>query len=141
MHFTIVHVHIIGSHLPHVWQVKDLDPGNALAKKTIQRLTPIVNERREKMKDEMLGEFFPENIFFLGLLKSQHVGKVLYLTLMSDGMAMSMESNRWQLSASFFAGKLKDLGNTVLGKFGLSLENFKAEKDPNTGSYSINFKQ
>ena len=38
-------------------------------------------------------------------------------------------------------GKLKDLGNTVLGKFGMSLDNFKAEKDPNTGSYSINFKQ
>jgi hypothetical protein len=39
------------------------------------------------------------------------------------------------------AGKLKDLGNTVLGKFGMSLDNFKAEKDPETGSYSINFKQ
>ena len=39
------------------------------------------------------------------------------------------------------AGKLKDLGNTVLGKFGMSLDNFKMDKDPNTGSYSINFKQ
>ncbi len=39
------------------------------------------------------------------------------------------------------AGKLKDLGNTLLGKVGLSLDNFKAEKDPNTGSYSINFSQ
>ena len=39
------------------------------------------------------------------------------------------------------AGKLKELGNTVLGKFGMSLDNFKAEKDPNTGSYSIQFKQ
>eukprot|EP00899_Mesostigma_viride_P013192 jgi/Mesvir1/21874/Mv04249-RA.1 len=38
-------------------------------------------------------------------------------------------------------GKLKDLGNTVLGKFGLSLDNFKATKDPATGSYSINFQQ
>ena len=39
------------------------------------------------------------------------------------------------------ADKLKDLGNTVLGKFGMSLDNFKAEKDPVTGSYSIQFKQ
>jgi len=37
--------------------------------------------------------------------------------------------------------KLKELGNTVLGKFGFSLDNFKAEKDPATGSYSIKFQQ
>ncbi len=37
-------------------QVKELDPGNVLAAKTVQRLTPIVEERREKMKDEMMGE-------------------------------------------------------------------------------------
>ncbi|MEW5305135.1 MAG: hypothetical protein WDW38_002019 [Sanguina aurantia] len=38
-------------------------------------------------------------------------------------------------------GKLKDLGNTLLGKFGMSLDNFKAEKDPASGSYSIKFQQ
>ena len=37
-------------------QVKELDPDNPLANKTVQRLTPIVDDRREKMKDEMLGE-------------------------------------------------------------------------------------
>ena len=36
-------------------------------------------------------------------------------------------------------GKLKDLGNSVLGNFGLSLDNFKAEKNPDTGSYNISF--
>ncbi|KAI7841133.1 hypothetical protein COHA_005103 [Chlorella ohadii] len=73
-------------------KVLELDPGNAIAQKSVQRLTPIVEERREKLKEEMMG-------------------------------------------------KLKDLGNMVLGKFGLSVDNFKAEKDPATGSYSIKFQQ
>ena len=38
-------------------------------------------------------------------------------------------------------GKLKDLGNSILGNFGLSLDNFKAVQDPSTGSYSISFDQ
>ena len=36
-------------------------------------------------------------------------------------------------------GKLKDLGNGILGKFGMSLDNFKAVKDEKTGSYSLSF--
>lgn len=36
-------------------------------------------------------------------------------------------------------GKLKDLGNSVLGRFGMSLDNFKAVQDPDTGSYNISF--
>jgi hypothetical protein len=39
------------------------------------------------------------------------------------------------------AAKLKDLGNSVLGRFGMSVDNFKAVKDPNTGSYSIQFQK
>lgn len=75
-----------------VEKILELNPDDTVARKSLARLQPIVRERQEKMKDEMLG-------------------------------------------------KLKELGNTVLGKFGMSLDNFKAEKDPNTGSYSINFKQ
>lgn len=69
-----------------------LEAGNDGAQRMVRRLTPLVAERREKLKEEMLG-------------------------------------------------KLKDLGNTVLGKFGMSLDNFKAEKDPKTGGYSIKFGQ
>lgn len=38
-------------------------------------------------------------------------------------------------------GKLKDMGNSLLGRFGMSIDNFKAVKDPNTGSYSIQFQR
>lgn len=37
--------------------------------------------------------------------------------------------------------KLKDMGNSVLGRFGMSIDNFKAVKDPNTGSYSVSFQR
>ncbi|KAJ0251751.1 Tetratricopeptide repeat [Hirschfeldia incana] len=35
--------------------------------------------------------------------------------------------------------KLKGMGNSILGRFGMSVDNFKAVKDPNTGSYSLSF--
>ena len=37
-------------------------------------------------------------------------------------------------------GQLKDLGNSLLGKFGFSLDNFKMEKQEG-GGYSVQFKQ
>ncbi|KAH1207497.1 Tetratricopeptide repeat protein 1 [Glycine max] len=37
------------------------------------------------------------------------------------------------------AAKLKEMGNSVLGRFGMSVDNFKSVKDPNTGSFSVSF--
>jgi len=38
-------------------------------------------------------------------------------------------------------GKLKDFANWGLGKVGLSLNNFEAKQDPQSGNYNIQFKQ
>ncbi|KAG7362857.1 tetratricopeptide repeat protein [Nitzschia inconspicua] len=52
-----------------------------------------------------------------------------------------MEDERLEKLKEETLSKLKDLGNSLLGNFGLSLDNFKAVQDPNTGSYSISFNQ
>ncbi|KAL7564635.1 hypothetical protein ACA910_009324 [Epithemia clementina (nom. ined.)] len=52
-----------------------------------------------------------------------------------------LEDERLEQLKTETMAKLKDLGNSILGNFGLSLDNFKAVQDPNTGSYSISFDQ
>jgi len=73
-------------------KVIELDPSNDQARRTIRRLEPLAAEKREKMKEEMIG-------------------------------------------------KLKEMGNSILGRFGMSVDNFKSVQDPNTGSYSIQFQR
>ncbi|XP_072119785.1 tetratricopeptide repeat protein 1 isoform X2 [Mobula birostris] len=72
--------------------IVEKDPSVVQAREACMRLPQQIEERNEKMKEEMLG-------------------------------------------------KLKDLGNMVLRPFGLSTDNFLLQKDPNSGSYSINFVQ
>jgi hypothetical protein len=48
-----------------------------------------------------------------------------------------LEAERMEKLKTETMEKLKDIGNSILGNFGMSLDNFKAEKDPTTGSYSI----
>jgi tetratricopeptide (TPR) repeat protein len=51
------------------------------------------------------------------------------------------EKKRLEKMKDEMMGKLKDLGNGILGKFGMSLDNFKAVQDPATGSYNVNFQR
>lgn len=52
-----------------------------------------------------------------------------------------LEHERMERMKEETMSKLKDLGNSILGNFGLSLDNFKTQQDPNTGSYNISFSQ
>lgn len=73
-------------------KVVELDPGNKEAYGATMRLPPLINEKNEKTKAEMLG-------------------------------------------------KLKEVGNLFLKPFGLSTDNFQMQQNPDSGGYSINFKQ
>lgn len=73
-------------------QIIEVEPGDVKTRCMVAKWEPVVKERQEKMKEEVLG-------------------------------------------------KLKDLGNSVLGRFGMSLDNFKMDQDPESGGYSIRFQQ
>lgn len=73
-------------------KIIELDPSAAMYQRKRTELAKQIDERNEKLKQEMLG-------------------------------------------------KLKDVGNKILGKFGMSLDNFKMVPDPATGGYSIKFEK
>ena len=60
----------------------------------------------------------------------------------SDLVRVKRESElQFEKEKEEMVSKLKDLGNFLLGKVGLSLDNFKVEQNPETGSYNIQFQQ
>lgn len=58
------------SELVFIWfadnkKILEADPSNNQAKKAILRLEPLAAEKREKMKEEMIGESFISDINFI----------------------------------------------------------------------------
>lgn len=103
-----------------------LDPGNVSsgAKKDEERVLKLIQARDEKLKVSL-----------------ECVGGARQLLCVFLTFTYFLYHTPFQRTQDDMLGKLKDLGNKVLGNFGLSLDNFKAVKDPNTGSYSISFQQ
>lgn len=63
--------------------------------------------------------------------------------LVSQSMLETLEARlkvKQEKEMEEMMGQLKDIGNKFLGLFGLSTDNFKADKDEN-GSYKINFQK
>lgn len=64
-----------------------------------------------------------------------------YVTARNEALRLEKEiTEKQEKMKEEVLGKLKSLGNTILGKFGLSLDNFKMTKDEN-GGMSLNFQQ
>ncbi|ESO86121.1 hypothetical protein LOTGIDRAFT_57020, partial [Lottia gigantea] len=86
-------------------------------------------------KTEKLDEALADNQKAVELDPSQTKARI-------TAMKLSEEiKDRNEKMKTEMLGKLKDLGNLVLKPFGLSTDNFQLAQNPDTGSYSVNFKQ
>lgn len=61
----------------------------------------------------------------------------MYVTFMHRRRLQIQYDDKMNKMKDEALGKLKELGNSILGNFGMSLDNFKMNQDPSTGSWNI----
>ncbi len=69
-------------------------------------------------------------------LKELHFSGVNLVALEAELEAK--EKQKMEKMKNEALGQLKNLGNTILGKFGMNLDNFKIQQNPD-GSYNIGY--
>jgi len=86
-------------------------------------------EMQDKMQDAL-----SDLKKILELDPSQRPRMEAHLKVIEQKAAVQFEREKTEMM-----GKLKELGNSVLGNFGMSLDNFNWVQDPATGSYSVSY--
>jgi tetratricopeptide (TPR) repeat protein len=85
-----------------------------------------IYERREKY-DQALADL--REVHTLDPSNTQVASDIKRITVLHEATVEKMKNEAMD--------KLKDLGNSILGNFGMSLDNFKMQQDPNTGGWSM----
>ena len=68
-------------------------------------------------------------------LEKDHIKAKERMAIVSKRIEEEMEIKKAEMLA-----QMKTMGNNLLGKFGMSLDQFQSTKDEKTGAYNISFK-
>ena len=90
---------------------------------------------RRALANEQLGEFAESVTDLEALCEIDPTQKAINRGVIAR--TVKKRDDKAEKDKEAMMASLKDLGNSLLGNFGMSLNDFKFEKDPSTGSYSV----